>query len=207
MHGLALANVDQGVALGVDDEPAGGIHVFARRVVEDGKVGELGSAAEGTGHEPLAVLREAGDELVEVEDPFRHNDTFDGVEQSGRGVEGRSNGGRVEDDRGDHVCAATMSDEIDLLQGLLDVCTRGAVPDEHPGQEEKNIVRMRRVVNSIRRRRLFWCKAIVWHQNNALSTFCNPSSQVGVIAFISSAARKTVFQQRGRTEREGEGKI
>ena len=126
----------------MDDEPAGGIHVFARRVVEDGEVGELGDAAEGIGHEPLAVLREAGDELVEVEDPLRHNDAFNGVKQSGRGVEGRGNGGRIEDDRGDHVRAAAMSDEVDLLQGLLDVCTRGAVPDEHPGQEEKDIVRV-----------------------------------------------------------------
>jgi hypothetical protein len=69
VHGLALANVNQGIALGMDDEPAGGIHMLARRVVEDGEVGELGDAAKGVGHEPLAVLREARDELVEVEDP------------------------------------------------------------------------------------------------------------------------------------------
>ena len=79
VHGLALANVDQGVALGMDDEPAGGVHVFARGVVEGGEVGELGDAAKGVGYEPLAVLREARNKLVEVEDTLRHNDTFDGI--------------------------------------------------------------------------------------------------------------------------------
>ena len=197
VHGLALADVDQGITLGMDEEPAGGVHVLARRIVEDGEVGELGDAAKGIGHEPLAVLREAREELVEVENPLRHNDTLDGIEQSGGGVEGRSNGGRVEDDRGDHVCAAAVSNEVDLLQGLLDVGTGGTVPDEHPGQEEKNVVRMRRVVDLIRWRRLLRCKAIVWHQNDALSTFCDPSSQVGVVAFILSAVKKTECQRRG----------
>ena len=187
VHGLALANVDQSIALGMDDEPAGGIHVLAGRIVDDGEIGELGHAAKGIGHEPLAVLREAREELVEVEDPLRHNDTLDGIEQSGRGVEGRSNGCRVEDDRGNHVCAAAVSNEVDLLQGLLDVGTRGTVPDQHPGQEEKDIVRMRRMVDLVPRRRLPRRKAIVWHQNNALSAFCDPSSQVSVITFILSA--------------------
>ena len=93
VHGLALANVDHGVALGMNYEPAGRIHVFARGVVEDGEVGELGNTAEGVGHEPLAVLRGARDELVRVEDSLRHNDTFDCIKQSGRGVEGRSDRG------------------------------------------------------------------------------------------------------------------
>ena len=190
VHGLALANVDRRVALGMDDEPAGGIHVFARGVVEDGEVRELGDAAKGVGNEPLAILGEARDELVGVEYPLRHNDAFDSVEQSGGGVEGRSDGGRVEDDRGDHVCATAVSDEVYLLQGLLDIGAGGAVPDEHPGQEEKDIVRMRRVVNLICWRGLHRCKAIVWHQNNALSTFCDLSSQVSVTAFILSAVRK-----------------
>ena len=87
VHGLALTNVDQGVALGMDDEPAGGIHVFTRRVVEDGEIGELGVSTEGVGHEPVAVLGEARDQLVGVEDTLRHDDAFDSIEQSGRGVE------------------------------------------------------------------------------------------------------------------------
>lgn len=200
LHGLALTNVDQGVALGVDDKPTGGVHVFARGIVDDREVGELGDAAKCAGHEPLAVLGEARDELVGVEDPLRHNDTFDGIKQPGGGVEGRGDGGRVEDDRGDHVCAAAMSDEVDLLQGLLDVGTGGTVPDEHPGQEEKNIVRMRRVVDRIRWRMLLWCKAIIWHQHNALSAFCEASSQVGVVPFIVSADKMSAT---GRTQREG----
>ena len=150
VHGLALANVDQRIALGMDDEPAGGVHVLARGIVDDGEIGELDSVAKGIGHEPLAVLREAREELVEVEDPLRHDDTLDGVEQSSRGVEGRSDGGRVEDDRGDHMRAAAVSNEVNLLQGLLDVGAGRTVPDEHPGQEEEDIVRMRRVVNLIR---------------------------------------------------------
>ena len=202
VHGLALANVDQGVALGMNDEPAGGVYVFARGVVEDGKVGELGDTAKGVGYEPFAILREARNELVGVEDPLRHNDTFDGIKQSGRSIERRSNGSRVEDDRGDHMCAAAMSDEVDILQSLLDVGARRTVPDEDPGQEEKNIIRMRRVVDVIRRRRLLWCKAIIWHQNNALSTFCDPSGQVSVEAFILSRGREsgvsaTRMRQRG----------
>ena len=80
VHGPALANVDQGISLGVNDEPAGGIHVFAGGVVEGGEVGELGDSTKGIGHEPLAVLREARDELVGVKDTLRHNDTLDGVE-------------------------------------------------------------------------------------------------------------------------------
>ena len=84
------------------------------------------------------------------------------------------------------MCAAAMSDEMDILQGLLDVCARGTVPDEDPGQEEENIIRMRRMVDVIRLRRLLRCKAIIWHQNDALSTFCDPSSQVSVVAFILS---------------------
>lgn len=150
VHGLALTNVDQRIALGMDDEPAGGIHVVTRGIVDDGEIGELDSVAKGIGYEPLAVLREAREELVEVEDPLRHDDTFDGVEQSGRGVEGRSDWGRVEDDRGDHMRAAAVSNEVNLLQGLLDVGTGRTVPDEHPGQEEEDIVRMRRVMNLIR---------------------------------------------------------
>lgn len=142
VHGLALANVDQLVTLGMDDEPAGGIYVFARGIVEDGEVGELGDTAEGVGHEPLAVLGGARNELVEVEDALRHNDTFDGIKQPGRGVEGRSDGGGVEDDRSDHMRAAAMSDEVDLVQGLLNIGAGGSVPDEESGQEEKKIVRM-----------------------------------------------------------------
>ena len=195
VHGLALANVDQRIALGMDDEPAGGVHVLARRVIDDREIGELGGVAKGIGHEPLAVLREAREELVEVENPLRHDDTFDGIEQSSRGVEGRSDGGRVEDDRGDHMRAAAVSNEVNLLQGLLDVGTGGTVPDEHPGQEEEDIVRMRRVVNLIRRRRLLRCEAIVRHQHNALGAFCDPSSQVRVIAFILSAVKKTKCQR------------
>jgi hypothetical protein len=95
------------------------------------------------------------------------------------------------------VCAAAVSDEVDLLQGLLDVGTGGTVPDEHPGQEEKNVVRMRRVVNLIRRRGLLRCKAVIWHQDNALSAFCDPSSQVGVIAFVLSAVKKAVSATSG----------
>ena len=87
VHGLALSNVDQGVALGMDDEPTGGVYVFARGIVEDGEVGELGDTAKGVGHEPLAVLREARDESVEVEDPLRHDNTFDGIKQPGRSIE------------------------------------------------------------------------------------------------------------------------
>jgi len=67
------------------------------------------------------------------------------------------------------VRAAAVTDEVDLLQSLLDVGTGGTVPDEHPGQEEKNIVRMRRMVNLIPCRGLLRCKAIIWHQNNALN--------------------------------------
>lgn len=98
VHGLALANVDQGVALGMDDEPAGGVYVFARGVVEDGEIGEFGDAAKGVGHEPLAVLREARNESVEVEDSLRHDDAFDDIKQSGWSIERRSNGSRIEDD-------------------------------------------------------------------------------------------------------------
>ena len=207
VHGLALANVDQGVVLGMNDEPAGGIHALARGVIEHGEIGELGGAAEGVSHEPLAVLREARDELVGVEDPLRHDDTLDGIEQSGRGVEGRRDGGRVEDDRGNHMRAAAVSDEVDLLQSLLDVGTGGSVPDQEPGQEEKNIVRMRRVVDIILWGRFLRCKAIVWHQNNALSTFCDPSSQVSVVAFILSAVNTTECQRRGvQRERGGGGR-
>ena len=93
VHGVALVNVDQGVALGMGDEPAGGIYVFARGVVEDGEVGELVDTAESVGHEPLAILGGTCDELVGVEDTLRHNDTLDGIKQPGRGVEGRSDGG------------------------------------------------------------------------------------------------------------------
>ena len=87
VHSLALARVDQGVALGMNDEPAGGIHVVTRGVVEDGEVGELGDSTEGIGHEPLAVLGEARDELVGVKDALRHNDALDGVKHSGGSVE------------------------------------------------------------------------------------------------------------------------
>lgn len=140
VHRLALANVNQCVTLGMDDEPTGGIHVFARGVIEDREVGELGDAAEGVGHEPLAVLRGTRDESVEVEDSLRHNDAFDGTKQPGRGVEGRGDGSRVEDDRSYHVCAAAMSDEVDILQCLLDIGAGGTVPDEDPGQEEEDII-------------------------------------------------------------------
>ena len=133
MHGLALTGVDQGVALGMNDQPAGGIHMFTRGVVEDGEIRELGVSTKRIGHEPLAVLREARDELVRIEDTLRHDDTFDDIEQSGRGVERRSDGGRVEYNRGDHVSAAAVSDEVDLLQGLLDVRPGRAIPDKHPG--------------------------------------------------------------------------
>ena len=95
---------------------------------------------------------------------------------------------------------ATMSDEVDLLQGLLDVGAGGTVPNEEPGQEEENVVGMRRMVDLILRRRLLRCKAIIWHQNNALSTFCDPSSQVSVMAFILSAAEEAVCQRQGAIE-------
>jgi len=101
------------------------------------------------------------------------------------------------------MCAAAMSDEVDILQGLLDVGTRGTVPDEDPGQEEENIVRMRRVVDVIRRRRLLRCKAIIWHQNNALSPFCDSSSKVSVVAFILSESRESRVSATRRTQREG----
>ena len=201
VHGLALANVNERVTLGMEDEPTGGVHVFARGVVEYGEVGELGDAAEGVGYEPLAVLREARDELIDVENTLRHDDAFDCIKQPGRCVEGGSNGGRVEDDRCDHVCAAAVSNEVDLLQGLLDIGTGGTVPNEHPGQEEKKIVRVRRVVNRIRWRRLPRCKAIIWHQNNALSTCCDPSSQVSVVAFILSVVKNV----RDEVQKEGGG--
>ena len=88
------------------------------------------------------------------------------------------------------MCAAAMPNEVDLLQGFLDVGARGSIPDEEPGQEEKNIVRMRRVVNLIRWRRLLRGKAIIRHQNNTPGAFCDPPSQVSVVAFILSAVGK-----------------
>lgn len=80
--------------------------------------------------------------------------------------------------------AAAVADEVDLLHGFLDISSRGSVPDEHPGQEEENVVRMCWVVDLIRWCGLFRCKAIIGHQNNALCTLCDPSSQVSVITFI-----------------------
>lgn len=92
VHRLALTNVDQGVTVGMNEEPAGGIHVFAGGVVEHGEIGKLGVSAKRIGHEPLAILGEARDELVGVEDTPGHNDAFDDIEQSGGGVERRSDG-------------------------------------------------------------------------------------------------------------------
>lgn len=91
--------------------------------------------------------------------------------------------------------AAAVSDEVDLLQGLLDVRPGRTIPDEQPGQEEENVVRMRRVVNLIRCRRFLRCKAIIWHQYNALSTPCDPPSQISVLAFILSAESKKIGRQ------------
>ena len=83
--------------------------------------------------------------------------------------------------------AAAVSDEVDLLQGLLDVRPRRSIPDEHPGQEEKDVVRMRRVVNLVPRRGFLRCKAIVWHQNDVLGTLCDPPGQISVFAFVLPA--------------------
>lgn len=85
------------------------------------------------------------------------------------------------------MSAAAVSDEVDLLQGLLDVRAGRSVPDKHPGQEEKDIVRMRWVVNLVCWRRFLRREAVVWHQYNALGIRCDPSSQISVIPFILPA--------------------
>jgi hypothetical protein len=61
MASSALASVDQGVTLGMNNETGTHVVASARGAVEYGEVGELEDSTKGVGHELLAVLREAQD--------------------------------------------------------------------------------------------------------------------------------------------------